>query len=326
MNSSLNNNGDPVAAKAKDEAASWLTRLNSRVVDTAELEDFFAWRRVPHNAEAYDELEAHWRMSLGLAGDRDIALALGEALNVDHGPLRWAGLRIAMVAGVVVLLACAAYFLLARDTVFQTVVGEQRLVQLEDGSRIHLDTNTRVSVDMGSQRLIHLQRGRVLFDVAHEPSRPFVVSAGVAQIRALGTKFEIDGTADRVQVALVEGQVEVSAQAASPGVAPLKLAPGQAVQVSPAGPGKIVQADTAAITAWTQGRLDFSGTPLATAIDEVNRYTRSPVRLKTTRWAGQRVNGGFAVGDVQAFVEAVTTLYPLRAQTMADGTIELHDR
>lgn len=326
MNSSFNNQDDPAATKAAEEAAAWLTRLNSRVVDTAELEGFFAWRRVPHNAKAYDELESHWRTSLGLAGDPEIAHALGEALDHDQSSRRWPSGRMAVFAGIAALLACAAFFLLARDTVFETAVGEQRLVQLEDGSRIQLDTNTRVSVDMDEKRVIHLHRGRVLLDVTHDSSRPFLVVAGFAQVEALGTKFQVDGATDRIQVALIEGRVEVGANAASTAFPALQLTPGRAVQVFRTGPGEIVAADTAAITAWTQGRLDFRETRLVTAIEEVNRYARAPVRLNTHRWADQKVNGGFAIGDVQAFVEAVTALYPLKAQTMADGSVVLSDR
>lgn len=326
MNSSFNDQDDPPGAKAAQEAAAWLTRLNSRVIDTAELESFFAWRRVPRNAKAYDELELHWRTSLELADDADVAQALGEAMDIHRGSRRWPAGRVALVAGLLTFLVCAAFLLLARDTVFETAVGEQRLVQLEDGSRIRLDTDTRVSVGIGAKRMIQVHRGRALFDVAHDPTRPFEVTAGAMQVRALGTKFEVDAAVNREQVALLEGRVEVSANGVGTSFSPLTLAPGQAVRVSRTGLGKIFIADSDAIEAWTQGRLDFHETPLVTAVEEVNRYAQAPIRLTTARWADQKVNGGFAVGDVRAFVEAVTTLYPLKAVSMADGSIELRDR
>lgn len=325
MNSSFTNQDDPVAAKAAEEAAMWLARLNSRVVDTAELEQFFAWRRIPHNAIAYDALDSHWTASLSLADDPEIESALRSALDVRKIPARSVGRRLAMVAGFAVFLAAAVFLLLARDPVLETATGEQRLVQLDDGSRVRLDTDTRMSVNIGSRRMIHLHQGRAFFEVAHDPSRPFVVAVGDAQVRALGTKFEIDGVGANVQVALVEGRVDVSAKSTRNTPRSVQLGPGEAITVSRNGPGKVVPADISAITAWTQGRLDFHGTPLAEAVSEVNRYARTPIRLKTKRWAEQRVNGGFAVGDVQAFIEAVTTLYPLNAVTNKDGSIELHD-
>lgn len=324
MNNSFSDDSDPVARQAAEEAAVWLARLNSRVVGTAELEEFFAWRRIPHNAKAYDEIESHWRGSLTLADDPEIIRALQAASSPTHGG--GIGRKLALAAGFAALLACAAFFLVARDTIFETAIGEQRLVQLDDGSRVQLDTNTRISVSMGTERTLHLHKGRAFFDVAHDPSRPFLVLASDARIEALGTRFEIDVEKEAIQVALVEGRVSVSAMNSRPGSSRVELAPGQAVTVARAGLGEIVAADTLAVTAWTQGRLDFRETPLAQAVDEVNRYSRTPLRLTSIRWADQRVNGGFAVGDVQAFVEAVTALYPLVAVTRSDGAIELRDK
>ncbi|MDM7955794.1 FecR family protein [Blastomonas sp.] len=315
---------DPVTRQAAVEAAGWLSRLNSRVVDTVELEEYFAWRRIPHNAKAYDELETLWRSSLRLADDPEIAHALDGATfaNRDRGR----GIRLAIVAGFAVLLACAAFFMLARDTVFETAIGEQRLVQLEDGSRIRLDTNTRINVRMDSERSVRLVKGRAFFDVAHDSSTSFLVSAGDARIQALGTQFEVDDTVSGTRIALVEGRVAVTTRNPSPALARVELAPGQMVNVAASGLERVMAADTRSITAWTQGRLDFRQTPLVQAVAEVNRYARKPLRLTSTRWAQQEVNGGFAVGDVQAFVEAVTTLYPLEAFDKPDGAIELRDR
>lgn len=324
MNDSFSNESDLIARQAANEAAAWLARLNSRVIDTTELEEFFAWRRIPHNGKAYDEIESHWRGSLKLANDPDVILALQAASSPKHASGRIK--KLALAAGLAALMACAAFFLLARDTIFETAIGEQRLVQLDDGSRVQLDTDTRISVDMGAKRMVRLHRGRAFFDVAHDSSRPFLVSASDARIEALGTRFEIDAAHEAIQVALIEGRVAVSAINVRSGSSRVELNPGQAVTVAGAGVSEIVAADTLAVTAWTQGRLEFRETPLAQAVGEVNRYARTPLRLKSIRWAGQRVNGGFAVGDVQAFVEAVTTLYPLVAITRPDGSIELHDR
>lgn len=318
---------DPQAEDMADEAATWLARLNSRTVGTADLEAFFAWRRMPGHAETYDRLEAHWRQSLDLSGDPDIAAAVTHTLATEAQPRRkWTSPQAAIAAVLIVLAACASFLLITRDTIYETATGEQRLVRLEDGTRVHLDTDTRLRVASGGSRTLVLEKGRALFGVAHDPQNPFSVTTRHTRVIALGTSFEVEQIGDEVAVAMVEGKVAVEMTPPAKRGAVLKLSAGQAVRVSPGGPGQITAADTGMISAWTRGRLEFRDTPLASAIAEVNRYTRTKLALKSRQWAEQRVNGGFAVGDSEAFIDAVTALYPLRAVTLTDGTVELHDR
>ena len=75
---------------------------------------------------------------------------------------------------------------------YATQVGEQRLVVLDDGSRMTLNTNTRVHVSLGSkQRSVEVQQGEALFEVAKDPQRPFVVHAGGSEVVAVGTVFAV---------------------------------------------------------------------------------------------------------------------------------------
>jgi transmembrane sensor len=311
--------------RSESEAATWLTRLNSRTVDTTELEAFFAWRRSPGNAEAYDRLEAQWRESRRLADDPDIQSAIRGAL--EPGPTQSRRLiPMALAAGIVSLLATMAFFYLSRDTVFETDIGEQRLVQLDDGSRIHLDTGTRIRMENGNRRTLKLDRGRAFFDVAQDPSHPFTVTADGTEILALGTRFEVETTASGVSVALLEGHVRVQRAIARAENPALDLYPGQSVTMGPAGPGDVRPANPASVIAWTEGRLEFNETLLHEAIVQVNRYSRAKLRISTSRWANERVTGSFSVGDTAAFVDAVTALYPLVPLQRPDGTLELRER
>lgn len=320
------NNDDMEPARVTEEAAHWFTRLKSRVVDTAELSEFYAWRKSPANAAAYDALEAHWRASKKLGDDRDIADAIGEALQSDSPRAAGArGVRLALIAGLIVLAACTAFFLITRETVYETTIGEQRLVQLQDGSRVHLDTDSEISVALGSTRQITLARGRAYFDVARDPDRKFIVLAGDAEVEAIGTVFEVARDAATTLVTLVEGKVAVDASKAGAKGERTQLLAGQSVSISHDSIGEVGRANVEQINAWTRGRLEFRETPLKDAIAQVNRYARKPITLAPSRWSDERVNGGFAVGDVDAFVEAVTALYPLQIDRKSDGSIHLHE-
>jgi transmembrane sensor len=320
--------GDPMTGPVEDrdagqDAASWLVRLNKPVVDSAALTEFFAWRRVPGNAEAYSRAEKSWHVAQALRDDPEIAGALGDALARPSQRLR-PRLAMAGIGALVMAVLVAGLFWTMRPLAYETRVGEQSAIRLEDGTRVRLDTDTRLEVKFASGvRQVRLARGQALFDVAHDATRPFKVDAGLTEVHALGTEFDVRRDSRGVLVALFAGKVGLG----KPGATPTQtLAPGQRIEVTRAGPGAVSPADRAALTGWTEGRIQFDRTPLGTAVAEVNRYAARPVVLDTPRFSSERVTGGFDTGDSAAFVEAVTALYPLAAARDADGTIRLVER
>lgn len=307
------------------DAAHWVARLNSRVVDTSELQEFFVWKKDPRHAAAYDRVDRHWRTAQALGKDPQIARlvdhALGETARnpaVKRAKLWVAG---AVVAGA---MAVGTFLLWPAAVHYETGVGEQRLVRLEDGTSLHLDSASAVDVRFSSgHRRVFLINGRALFDVAHDTARPFDVDAGAATVRALGTRFEIDRQRSEATILLIEGKVRVEAAQCPTDACSDHLLPGDLMMASPAGLGTKERANVQASTSWTTGRLQFAGRALADAVDEVNRYCEAPIILEAPTLANERVNGGFAVGDRDAFIRAVTALYPLRAAPGANGAIRL---
>ena len=98
---------------------------------------------------------------------------------------------------------------------YTTAVGEQRVIQLADGSNVSLDTDSRIRVRFaGAERRLELERGQALFDVADD-GRPFVVVAGDTSITAVGTVFDVRRHSDGVKVTLVSGVVDVAGKTAA---------------------------------------------------------------------------------------------------------------
>ncbi|WP_242128513.1 FecR domain-containing protein [Sphingobium sp. Sx8-8] len=311
--------------KIEEEAAYWVTRFNSRVADNGELQKFFEWKKDPHHAAAYERADKHWRVSQELGKDPEIARLIDRTLDetsprsVIRRPVLWmAG---AVMAGAVAL---GAFLLWPLSIHYETGVGEQRLVRLDDGTSLHLDSGSAVDVRFtAGHRRVSLISGRALFDVAHDKNRPFDVDAGAATVRALGTRFEIDRQRADARILLIEGKVKVDAAECSTGACTDHLLPGDMMMASEAGLGAKERGNVQAITSWTSGRLQFTGRALADAVDEVNRYCKLPIILDAPTLSDERVNGGFALGDRDAFIRAVTALYPLRALHEDNGTIRL---
>ncbi|MES2021801.1 MAG: FecR domain-containing protein [Pseudomonadota bacterium] len=107
----------------------------------------------------------------------------------------------------------------ALATHYETKRGEERVVALADGSRLELNGATALDVTIDArQRTVLLRRGEAFFDVAHEPDRPFVVTARGSSTRVLGTAFDIDLAHHEVKLAVFRGRVRFGASGADTGV------------------------------------------------------------------------------------------------------------
>jgi transmembrane sensor len=186
---------------------------------------------------------------------------------------------------------------------YATATGEQRSIELPDGSLIQLNTQSRVKVDFSDDtREVRLIQGEALFKVAHDTARPFRVHIDGTIVRAVGTQFNIDRRDAGTMVSVLEGRVAISG-ASRAAALPREFAAGEAALVTST--GKIARApiDTAQTTAWRQRRLIFRETPLASIATEFNRYNRTPELIVQGAAARARRYGGiFDADDPESFV------------------------
>lgn len=310
---------------SETEAAAWHARLGARSVSTQTIEDFFAWRSEPGNADAYRRVEQVWGAAGKLEKDPEIARAFKEALSRKAARPLLLGKAVigAAIGGAVMAAAVAGALWMQSRTVFATGVGEQRVVQLADGSNVRLDTDSRIRVRFdGDRRLVELEDGQALFTVAHDGHRPFVVLTDDVQVTAVGTVFDVRRDSSGVKVTLVSGVVDVAERGASRAVK--RLAAGQQSRLTPQGQvtrGVDIQAETS----WTDGRIVFRDTPLRDAVTEVNRYLTHKIVLDAAAQEAASVNGVFKIGDRDAFVSTAAEVFGLRATKGADGGVLLSD-
>jgi transmembrane sensor len=313
------------ADTAELEAAAWHTRLGDRKVSSETIEAFFAWRAAPENAEAYQRIEKVWADAGKLSADPEIAAELAAAMNSNSDAAQSSTLPKTLMGlaaiGAAVVLGLSVWAWQQSRTVYATGVGEQRLVQLADGSSIRLDTGSRIRVRFEQdQRLVDLEQGQALFTVAKDADRPFVVDAGGARVTAVGTVFDVRREGAAVSVTLVSGVVDV--KPASDRAEARRMTAGQQTRVS----GEALEirgADVQVATGWTQGRIVFRDTPLREAVAEVNRYLSEKIELDAQAPGSVPVTGVFRTGDRDAFVSTASELLDLEATPGPGGTVRL---
>jgi transmembrane sensor len=341
-------------ATVPEQAAHWWVVLHEDSCTREDREAFAAWvRRSPERVEAYlrvnmamgtlqskhrtwSEIPAEELIRRARAASAEI-IPLARSLPVPPAPRPNSSLGVrrftyASVAAICCVLVVA--WLLWLPERFQTEIGEQRSVLLGDGSLITLNTASEIEVKYSeARRFIRLRRGEALFEVAHDPQRPFDVDTGEAVVRAVGTRFNIDRRADRTTVSVVQGKVQVMSEqparnartrgpdAAAPDAPPMEvLIEAQRLVVTEAGMSEPEHiADLAPVTAWTQRQLVFENRSLGEVAEEFNRYNRQHILIESPRLRAQSVTGVFQANDSASFLVFIANIPGVRVTTNAAG-------
>ncbi len=322
--------GHPAPSALADQAirlaaAQWHARLNDRS-SPHDLRRFNSWLAADaRHAAAYVEVERAAEKVRALAQAPEI-LALRDETHARLAARRprasWQLPRIAAALALVVLVGGLAWMeseparrgngtvaIAATGKIFQTGADERIDVRLADGSRVRLNTQSKVRISYTEgARQVALLEGQALFDVAKNPRRPFTVTARGDSVTALGTLFDVRLDEQRLRVALVEGAVVV--RSGSRDVATMK--PNDVLVIQ--GGRAVVShyADMRRFVSWQDGLMVFDNTPLSEAVAELNRYEKRPIVLGDARVGSIRVSGTFEVGHSAEFLTSIEQILPVR--------------
>jgi len=319
-------------------AEDWFVRLAQSDCTPAERAAFAHWRAAdPAHDAAFDAVERLW--GEGLQVVRDPTLLDPEILRVaerawqDTQPAprlrRWWPLTAAAAAAVALaVLLPRVWILPPAGTSYATAQGEQRTVQLADGSRVVLDTATEIVERYHRrERRVDLLRGRASFQVSHlrdADRQPFVVRAGNGTVTALGTEFQVRRAGAGTVVTLLEGSVVVARAADTEAAARTLLRPGEQISLDREGhPGARAPADLKAARGWTEGKLFVNDWRLADLLMEMNAYSTTRIRLGDPALSDLRVSGVFRAGDQRSLLAVLQGAWALRADPAGPDEIVL---
>jgi transmembrane sensor len=336
-----------------EQAAQWWVTLNGEDTSASTRREFGAWA-----SQAPEFIAAYLRMALlmkaakthqirwpGTPGEvliREAKSSSGHAVVHElprrspppsYLPERKYQRRTFVVAFATVLLAAlgVAWFVSASPEEFHTSFGERRSIALTDGSRIGLNTESKVRVEFNSKRrLVTLDTGEALFQVAHDSRRPFEVRVGKVVLRAVGTEFNVDRRASSTTVTIVEGRVLASpdwpafqhpSQGSSQAPQPLLLGAADQIVISQSGWSEPQHGvNPRATVAWTENKVIFEHTPLSEVAEEFNRYNRQHIRIEGAQLRRQQVSGVFQCDDPTSFLSFLANEPGVRIHDGPDNT------
>jgi transmembrane sensor len=332
----------------RDEAIAWLIGFCESEVDTEGRERFERWLKAsPEHVQAYLQVSAFWEAAGRLNEARKLqidelvnrAAAEVNVLKFEPAAERISPLgksrlgksllgRVALAASLLLVAAAgiAGYWWQShRASIYATGVGEERTLTLSDSSTIVLDARSKITVRYTQGlRTIDLLEGQALFRVAHNVARPFVVTAGGATIRDVGTQFVVRRDGAATVVTVLEGQVATFREPGSsiPGGRPTRgiyVSAGEQVTVAPRVVLRAVQVSAGVAAAWTEGKLVFDATPLSDVIEDFNRYSPRPLTIDDPQLLSLHVSGTFDARDSAQIIRFLSERFGLVAHESTNG-------
>ncbi|MFC7333022.1 FecR family protein [Rhodocista pekingensis] len=197
---------------------------------------------------------------------------------------------------------------------YRTGRGQSLTVALDDGSTLTLGGDTRLTVSLGrTERAAELRQGSVMFEVARDPARPFVIDAGDSRTEVLGTRFVLDRFSGGTELSVYSGRVRFG-PADREGI---EATAGQRVAVLSGRLGEVrpFEPDPAP---WRSDWIETSGMSLGRLVEELNRWSDRPVELADPALKRLRVSGYFRLSETEKQLEGIALLHRLHLRREAD--------
>lgn len=306
-----------------EEAAIWLVRLDNGNLSKQYKQELKTWLSVDKRhqvalqamADTWDDMdEVLNQISNEDSSDR---ISLMPILTPMFKPLA--------VAASVSIFAILMWVSAPEDIQqysYTTTIGQQLNTRLSDGSVIHLNTNSSIEAELTEdKRIIKLVKGEALFEVAHDPQRPFIVYAGNRLVQAVGTKFVVHLESEFIEVTVTDGKVKMSQVDTDSSLDDIRARDSLAVNKSDIFIAKGEQAiaedkqepklihiqddNLNRELSWLNGKLVFENEKLLDIIEEINRYSDIKIILKDPELYNLKISGRFDLGDNKALIEAI---------------------
>jgi transmembrane sensor len=336
-------------AQIYEEASTWFVESRAGDLDVSARRDLDKWlRKSPEHLSAYLEIAAIWSEGPALDASRrwdaesliaqarmepDNVVALGgtsvipkleelvppspaiESVAPPRTPSHHRLFALASSVAALIAVGGTCAWLAYSLPEYSTTVGEQRSIELADGSTVSMNSKSRIRVRYSKgERAIDLLEGQALFHVTKDRARPFIVSADGTRVRAVGTEFDVYEKRAGTVVTVLEGAVAVLAPVATGALRPasdavnpdvnsmISVSAGEQVTVTPKVTRKADHANLAAATAWTERRIIFESATLSEVAEEFNRYNRRQLVIQDPQLYDFHISGMFASTDPDSLI------------------------
>lgn len=294
-------------SQLREEARDWLVLLTSGHATVADAKALKLWcAQSPEHAQAFEQAKLLWQQ---------LAPAVADVQQPPRnvGRRAFLGAAIAASAAIVMVRVSVPGGFEGLTADYRTEVGEQRGVNLSDGIRLELNTQTRIS---RRNQGIELLEGEV--EVLANAAQPLRVQAGAGWLSSAQARFNVRNTDNSVCVTCVEGSVAVNVDGRT-----IRLDGGRQLTYNAAGAQDPVAVDTQAVVAWREQILVFNNATLASVVNEINRYRPGMLVLLNSELGKRRVQARFSLQQLPGVALMIRDAYGAKCTELPGGVVLL---
>jgi transmembrane sensor len=337
----------PVQDTPQAQARRWLTDLYAGNYDLQRREEFVMWiNNNEANLHAFRHSLKVWQ-TIGMTDsvvdwleqcasqDLLVPLSLKPKQNLKKSVM-W----LSSIAASIFLIVVSGVFhnpdkldTTTPKIVFNSPIGQNLAIVLSDGSNVTLAGNSSILVDISQRaRRITLQKGGAYFDVSHDPSRVFSVTAEQLQVRVRGTAFEVKrSTNNEIKISVQRGLVDVADLPAQVAIDDQSATDKRVVQlraneqVSTDNDGmfitKVTKFDSETEFSWLKGRLIYDDIPLKKVVIDINRYAKKPVVILDESINNLAITASFTFDQIDQVLAGLASAYPITLTEESDRKV-----
>ncbi|MEJ2408190.1 MAG: FecR domain-containing protein [Novosphingobium sp.] len=293
----------------EEEAALWVARHLSKAVDATAFSTWLAG--APGRREMFDALWVTCMDDAVTDGLRAHESKERIARNADRPGARR---RIVAAAAAVSMIVAGALawpqvrFALTPERTFTTGTGKINRITLSDGTVVLLNGQSRLraKIDAG-RREVTLDAGEALFDVRHDPQRPFTVLADNGQVTVLGTRFDLALNDARIDLEVERGLVRFESTSEKQSAVLVPAQHRTALINGRVAPPVAFAESTA--ESWQSGWLQVTDMPLADIVPRLQRWTDKDIVVEDPTLLHRRVAGRFRLNQPKLVLDTLGDLY-----------------
>jgi transmembrane sensor len=309
--------------RVQNQAAHYITRLYSGDLTEQEEQQIYQWleQSEEHKKEYQLQLQL-WESSADLLSSthQQEHKSLGRALFN-----RYTSVAAAVLIATILFLVNNAPIKPAPSLVYRTNIGEVENITLSDNSIITLNTNSELKVTLSDEmRKVDLISGEAFFIVTSNKDRPFIVASGQQEITVVGTQFNVHKMQSGIEVAVIEGIVQVAHKLKRHSKSNIKPVDKDKYLLEKGNIGTFNDAadiiiplnndKLARTTSWRNGLLVFKDESLQTVINELNRYRQNKIELKGIETQTLKISGTFDFTKKEQVITGLLQTLPIRIE------------
>ena len=315
----------------REAAIAWFLRMQQMDIEHPDRSKFEAWLMLDaSHQQAYQAVSEVWEGFDSTSDLKSLDAAMAQKAFLEQQRSRKLSQSI---TGVLSILLIAVFSLFGYHTwqaqptleiVAIAEVGQVKAQTLEDGTKLNINANSEVEVTYyRNKRLVKLNRGEVIFEVARDESRPFIVDSGYGRITVLGTRFAVNRLQKRTRVSVDHGRVQFEAVDANGSVSqsPLILKNGEVAELQQNQmPKRTAQCASDAFS-FAKGTISFDKAGLDEIAETLSRYRKPAVRLQSSLEDDTQITAVIKVQDIEKFIANLPDMAAVQVKSAPQQTL-----